>query len=54
MTQQLQDMQLYQLSESLHQATQGNTIQENLDCLGQYPDRGVIHYPKLNQELNNL
>ena len=54
MTQQLQDMQLYQLSENLHQQTQGKTIQENLDCLGQYSDQGAFNHQKLNQELNNL
>ena len=54
MTQQLQDMQLYQLSENLHQCTQGKTIQENLDCLGQYSDQGAFNHQKLNQELNNL
>ena len=42
MTQQLQGMQLYQLSEQLHQQTQGKSIQENLDN------------QKLNHELNNL
>ena len=35
MTQQLQDMQLYQLSEHLHQQTQGKVIQEDLSCVGQ-------------------
>ena len=54
MTQQLQDMQLYQLSEGLHQQAQGRTIQENLECLGQYSDQRVTNHQKLNQELNNL
>ena len=54
MTQQLQDMQLYQLSENLHQQAQGKTVQEGLDCLGQYSDPRVINQQKLNQELNNL
>ena len=54
MTQQLQGMQLYQLSEQLHQQTQGKSIQENLDCLGQYLDHGAINHQKLNHELNNL
>ena len=54
MTQQLQGMQLYQLSEQLHQQTQGKSIQENLDCLGQYSDHGAINHQKLNHELNNL
>ena len=34
MTQQLEDMQLYQLSEHLHQQTQGKTVQEDLSCVG--------------------
>ena len=54
MTQQLQGMQLYQLSEQLHQQTQGKSIQENLDCLGQYTDHGAMNHQKLNHELNNL
>ena len=54
MTQQVQSMQLYHLSEQLHQQTQGNSIQENLDCLGQYSDQGAINHQKLNHELNNL
>ena len=54
MTQQLQGMQLYHLSEQLHQQTQGKSIQENLDCLGQYTDHGAINHQKLNHELNNL
>ena len=44
MTQQLKDIKLYQLSENLHQQIQGKTIQENLGCLGQYPDQGAINH----------
>ena len=54
MTQQLQDMQLYQLSEHLHQQTQGKTVQEDLSCVGQYLDQGALNHQKLNHELNNL
>ena len=54
MTQQLQDMQLYQLSENLHQQTQGKTVQEDLNCLGQHSNQVGFNHQKLNQELNNL
>ena len=54
MTQQLQDMQLYQQSKNQHQQTQGKIIQDNLGCLGQYSDQGAFNHQKLNQELNNL
>ena len=39
---------------SLHQQAQRRTIQENLECLGQYSDQRVTNHQKLNQELNNL
>ena len=54
MTQQLQNMQLYQHTEHLHQQTTGKTIQNNLCSLGQYSGQEGINHQKLNQELNNL
>ena len=52
-TQQLQDMQLYQFSDDSHQQSKGKIIQENLN-LGQYSDQEtVMNHQKLNQELNN-
>ena len=54
MIQQLQNMQLYQHTEHLHQQTTGKTIENNLHSLDQYSDQEGINHQKLNQELNNL